>query len=148
MLYHRNIGNKEIGRKIWKTCRAFNNNVCGVERFVLRWMNCATLNDLYSVELFVHRSVICTTLSDLYYVEWFLKTCATLNDSYSFERIVLRWMVRSVMDDLYKEESCGLGCLLNIGLLMSARCDYSRNSTYFILTSELIFPWYENIKKK
>ena len=89
-----------------------------------RWKICTTLNDLYSFELFVHRSMICTTLNDLCYVEWFLKICATLNDSYSFERIVLRWMVQSVMDDLYKEASCGLGCLLSIGLLMSARCDY------------------------
>ena len=53
MLYDRVVDNKEVGRKIWKICTAFNTDLNSVERFVLRW-------------------TICTTLSDMYYVEWFV----------------------------------------------------------------------------
>ena len=102
MLYDRIVVNKEVGRKIWKICTAFNNDLYSVERFVLRWKICTTLNDLYYVERFVLRWMICTTLNDLYYVEWFVlrwMICITLNDLY-----YVRWVTCTTLNDLYYVE--------------------------------------------
>ena len=96
MLYDRIVDNKEVGRKIWKICTAFNNDLYSVERFVLRWMICTTLNDMYYVEWFALRWVICTTLKDLNYVEWYVlrwMNFITLNDLYYVEWFVQRWMI-------------------------------------------------------
>ena len=80
---------REIGRTIWKTCAAFNNDLYSVEKITLGWMICTTLYDWYRVELFIQRSIICSTaLNYLYYVEWFVlrwMTCITLNDLYNVE---------------------------------------------------------------
>ena len=109
------------------------------------------MNDLNYVEWFaqcsilLQRWIICTLFSDLYYIEWFLEICATLNGSYSFKRLVLRWMIRSVMDDLYKVESFGLGRLLNIGFLMSARCHCLRKYCNIFYTN-LIFWYFPDLK--
>ena len=107
MLYDRIVDNKEVGRKIWKICTAFNNDLYSVERFVLRWKICTTLNDLYYVERFVLRWMICTTLNDLYYVEWYVlrwMICTTLSDLYYVERSELRWMNFITLNDLYYVE--------------------------------------------
>ena len=135
MLYDRIVDNKEVGRKIWKICTAFNNDLYSVERFVLSWMICTTLNDLYYVEWFVLRWMICITLNDLYYVEWFVqrwmifyflakfvrprKICTALTDLYYVEWFGVRWMICTTLNHLGYDE------LLNIGFLMSTRCDYS-----------------------
>ena len=154
MLYDRIVDNKEVGRKIWKICTAFNNDLYSVERFVLRWMICTTLNDLYYVEWFVLRWMIWTTLHDLYSVELFAAQrwiiCTMLNDLYYVEWFSQRWMIFyflakfvrprkicTALTDLHYVEWFGvrwmicttlnhLGYdeLLNIGFLMSARCAY------------------------
>ena len=98
MLYDRIVDNKEVGRKIWKICTAFNNDLYSAERFVLRWMICTTLNDLYYVEWFVLRWKICTRLNDFYYVEWFVlrwMICITLNDLY-----YVRWVTCTTLNNL------------------------------------------------
>ena len=80
--YDRIVDNKEVGRKMWKVCTAFNNNLYSVGRFVLRWMICTTLSDMYHVEKIVLRWVICTSLKDLNYVKWFVQrwiVCKELN---------------------------------------------------------------------
>ena len=120
MLYDRIVDNKEVGRKIWKICTAFNNDLYSVERFVLRWMICTTLNDMYYVEWFVLRWVICTTLKVLNYVEWFVQRwiiCTERNYlECSVEWFVLRWMNFITLKDLYNVESFGLRLIIDYRL--------------------------------
>ena len=105
MLYDRIVDNKEVGRKTWKICTAFNNDLYSVEWYVLRWMICTTLNDMYYVEWYVLRWVICITLSDLYYVERFELSwmiCTALNYLHRVELFVVqRWMICTMLNDLY-----------------------------------------------
>ena len=106
------------------------------------------LKDLHYVEWFVLRWIIYTTLNNFLITS---KIGASSKDLYSIDRFVLRWMIRSEMDDLYNVESFGdYDELLSIGFLMSARCAYLKKNTvrYFALTSELVFSWFESIKKK
>ena len=74
---------------IWRICTAFNNDLYSVERSVLRWIICTTLNDLYYVYDF-------TALNDMYYVAWFAQRriiCTVLNYlKYSVELFVLCWI--------------------------------------------------------
>ena len=102
MLYDRIVDNKEVGRKIWKICTAFNNDFYSFERFALRWMICTTMN-MYYIEWFVLRWVICTTLKDLNYVEWFVQRwiiCTEMNYLlYSIEWFVLRWLIFITLND-------------------------------------------------
>ena len=68
-----------------------------VEWFVLGWMICTKLNDLYYVEWLVLRLMICsyhvefllTTLNNLHFVEWFILTALNL--------FWLRWMTSTVV---------------------------------------------------
>ena len=96
--------------------------------YVLRWMICTTLSDLYYVEWFELRCMICTALNYLYSVEWFVLRwiCTTLNDLQSVERFALRWMIWSAVDDFYNAESLDSNELLSIDFLMSSRCAYLR----------------------
>ena len=96
--------------------------------YVLRWMICTKLSDLYYVEWFELRCMICTALNYLYSVEWFVLRwiCTTLNDLQSVERFALRWMIWSAVDDFYNAESLDYNELLSIGFLMSSRCVYLR----------------------
>ena len=98
MLYDRIVDNKGLGRKIWKICTAFYNDLYNVERFVLRWMI------FYFAAKFVRRRMICIALKDLYDVEWF----------------AVRWMICTTLNHLDYDE------LLSIRFLMSSRCAYSR----------------------
>ena len=132
MLYDRNVDNNEIGRKIWKICIAFNNDLrsrerfmivewfLNVEWFVLHWMIFTTLNDMYYVEWFVLRWMICITLNDLYYVEWFVlrwMICTALHYLTELnylqcsvewfvlrEWFLLRWMICIMLNDFHNVE--------------------------------------------
>ena len=117
MLYDRIVDNMEIGRTIWKICRAFINDLYSVERFVLRWMTCTTLNGSWCVEWYVVPWMICTTLSDTYYVLYYVERfelrcmictalnqrwiiCSTaLNCLYYVEWFILRWMICTMLNE-------------------------------------------------
>ena len=58
MLYDRIVDDKDVGRKIWKICTAFNNDLYSVERFVRRWMIRSAMDDLYKFESFGLRLII------------------------------------------------------------------------------------------
>ena len=164
MLYDRNVDNNEIGRKIWKICIAFNNDLrsrerfmivewfLNVEWFVLHWMIFTTLNDMYYVEWFVLRWMICITLNDLYYVEWFVQRCiiwqswiicsAALNDLYyenDFyydEWFVLCWMISTMLNDFLL---CCKICTTSIDLcsqgIIQMICTTLNHLDYWVLLS-------------
>ena len=127
MLYDRIVDNKEIGRKTWKICRVFYNDLYKVERFVLNSMICTTLSNLYYVEWFAQRWIIsrysvewfvlrwmgCITLNDLYYVELFVQRWMIF---YFATKFVRRWKIRCAMDDLYNVESFTLRWIIEYRL--------------------------------
>ena len=74
------------------------NNLYKVEWYVLRWMICTMLNDLFN------------TLNVLYFVEWFelrwvictlLNNCNTLKDWHHNGWFALRSMICTAVEDLY-----------------------------------------------
>ena len=134
MLYDRIIDDKEIGRTIWKICTAFNNYLYSVERFVLRWMICTALNDMHYVELFF------TSLQNLCDLARFVerwKICTTLNYSECDGWFVQRWIIWATMNYWVSAFYWVPGVLIRRNIVR-----------YFAQTSELIFSWFGNIKKK
>ena len=121
-------------------------------RYVLRWMICTTLNDLYYVEWFLLCWMICTMLND-FLLRY--KICTTSNDLYN-QGIIQRWKNCTTFND----SDCD-GWFVQRWIIWTTISYWVsafkwvpdvliRENTvrYFALTSELIFPWFGNIKKK
>ena len=94
-----------------------------IEWFVLRWIFCTALNCLYYVEWFVLPWIICTRLNYFFFLAKFVRPrmiCTVLKDLYCAEWFGVRWMICTTLNHLGYDE------LLSIGLLMRARCTYSK----------------------
>ena len=149
MLHDRIVDNNEIGRKIWKICTAFGDDLHSVERFILCWMICTTVNDLYYVEWYTLRWMICTAaLNYLYSVEssvqrWMI--CTTLNDLHNIEWFLLRWKICTTLNNSESEWWCrtlnhlDYDELLSIGFLMSAGCAYLRKYCTIFYTNLWVY---------